>query len=599
MKQFFKMFFASFLAMVVMGVIIFGITIGIIAGIAESSSDDKHEISANSVLTIDLRDMIHEIGQSNPFASLSGGSASSAGLYDIIKAIEHAKTDKNIKGIFIKMNATPNGWATLQQVRQALEQFKGTGKFIYAYGEMAPQKAYYIASVADSIYLNPVGFTELNGLVSEIPFFKGSLQKLEIEPEIFYAGKFKSATEPFRADKISEPNREQIADLQQDIWTEFTSAVATHAKVDAATVNGWAQEGTIQFPQDAMRAGLVNRLAYIDQVEAVIRTKLDKKKETDKKKTEDKINYISLDDYSSHVRSKRKFNDARVALLIAEGGINDGRSTEDYEIASEDFVEQIRKIRKNDKVKAVVLRVNSPGGSALASEVILRELQLLRAQKPIIVSMGDVAASGGYYIACQADSVFALQNTITGSIGVFTMLFNAEKMLQNKLGVTFDEVKNAPYADFPTVTRPLTPEEQKRMQAMVDTIYQTFMQRVATARKIPVNMVDSIAQGRVWSGTDALRIGLIDGFGGLDRAIESAAKKAGLKEYQVVTYPEPIDKLEKLMQRLGGTEVKSQLVQAVLQEEMTESYKLMRELRRLKNMNGKAQMAMPFSVNIK
>ncbi|HRO43681.1 MAG TPA: signal peptide peptidase SppA, partial [Flavipsychrobacter sp.] len=502
MKQFFKMFFASFLAMIVMSVIVFGLTVGLIAALASDAGEDGKEVAANSVLRIEMSKVIHEIGETNPFAAF-GGLAYSPGLYDIIKAIETAKTDKNVKGIFIKMDMTPNGWATLQQLRQALVAFKASKKFIYAYGEVAPQKSYYLASVADSIFLNPVGFTELNGLSSELPFFKGTLQKLEIEPEIFYAGKFKSATEPFREEKMSEPNRKQISDLQEDIWTEFTTAVASHSKVSAATVDGWAQTGAIQFPEDALRNKLIDGLAYIDQVEDIIRLKLDKKKD-DKKKDDEKINYVELDEYTSTVKRKRKMKDGRIAVLLAEGSITDGQKNEDFEIASEDFVAQIRKIRKNDKIKAVVLRVNSPGGSALASEVILRELQLLRAKKPIIVSMGDVAASGGYYIACQADSIFALPNTITGSIGVFTMLFNAEKMLQNKLGITFDEVKNAPYADFPTVTRALTAEEGRRMQAMVDTIYQTFMRRVATARRMETAMVDSIAQGRVWSGTDAL-----------------------------------------------------------------------------------------------
>lgn len=599
MKQFFKMFFASFLAMIVMAVIVFGLTIGLIASLASDVSDDKKQVSSNSVLRIELGKMIHEIGETNPFAALGGGIAYSPGLYDITKAIEHAGTDKNIKGILIKLEMSPNGWATMQQLREALLNFKAKGKFIYAYGEIAPQKSFYLASVADSIFLNPVGFTEFNGLSSSIPFFKGTLQKLEIEPEIFYAGKFKSATEPFRAEKMSEPNRQQITELQQDIWAELTQAVASHSKQTVAIVDGWAQSGAIQFPQDAQRNGLVDRLAYFDEVESLIRSKLDSKKTDGKEKSkETKINYVDLDDYSGIVRRKRKLNNDRIAVLVAEGSISDGKSNEPYEIASEDFVEVIRKVKKNDKIKAVVLRVNSPGGSALASEVILRELQLLRAKKPVIVSMGDVAASGGYYISCQADSVFALPTTITGSIGVFTMLFNAEAMMKNKLGITFDGVKNAPYADFPSVTRPLNADESRRMQAMVDTIYYTFMHRVSAARNIPVHMVDSIAQGRVWSGTDALRIGLVDGLGGMDRAIWSAAKKADLKDYQVVVYPEPTDRFEALMRRFSGSSITAEALKAAMQEETGEGYELIRQLRSLHKMNGKAQMTMPFELNI-
>jgi len=592
MKQFFKMFFASFLAMVVMGVIVFALVVGLIAGLAGNDEDSGRQVAANSVLRIDMDKLIHELGENNPLAIFNGELAYAPGLYDIVKAIDHAKSDKNIKGIFIKMSATPNGWATLQQLRQALQGFRTSKKFIYAYGEDIPQKSYYLGSAADSIFLNPVGSTDLNGLASQIPFFKGTLEKLEIQPEIFYAGKFKSATEPFRADKISEPNRQQIAALQGDIWNEFTTAVGGHSHVSPATVHAWAQTGAIQFPENALQYKLVDGLEYIDQVEDRIRRRLGKK-------ADDKIEYVDIDDYTGSVRRGRKISDLRIAILFAEGDIVDGKNNSDYQVASEDFIEQIRKIRKNDKIKAVVLRVNSPGGSALASEVILRELQLLRKVKPLIVSMGDVAASGGYYISCQADSIFAMPNTITGSIGVFSMLFNAESLLKNKLGVSFDEVKNAPYADFPTVTRPLTPDEAKRLQASVDTIYNTFKRRVVAGRKLQDFMVDSIAQGRVWSGTAAMKIGLVDGLGGIDRAIWSAARKAGLKEYQVVSYPQPVDKFESLMRRFKGVSVSATVLKAALEEEVGGDYGIIRQIKSLKSMNGRAQMAVPFQINIR
>jgi protease-4 len=593
MKQFFKMFFASFLAMVVLGVILFALTIGLIAGLASGSKDEGKKIADNSVLVIDMDKTIHELGEENPFAVFGGENSYSPGLYAITKSIKNAKTDDNIEGIFIKVSNTPNGWATLQQLRLALLDFKASHKFIYAYGEVIPQKSYYLATVADSIFINPVGSTELNGLVSQIPFFKGTLEKLDVEPEIFYAGKFKSATEPFRAEKISEPNRVQIQALQADIWNEFTNAVAKHAKVTPRVVNSWALGGVIQFPSDALRLHVVDALAYLDQVESLIRKRTGKKED-------EKISYVELDEYANEVRRNRQMNDSRIAILFAEGEISDGSSNNTYQIASEDFVEQIRKIRKNDKIKAVVLRVNSPGGSALASEVILRELQLLREKKPLIVSMGDVAASGGYYIACQADSVFALPNTITGSIGVFTMLFNAEGLLKNKLGVTFDEVKNAPYADFPTVVRPLSAQESQRMQSSVDTIYNIFKRRVAVGRRISETFVDSIAQGRVWSGTDALGIGLIDGLGGLDRAIYSAARKANISKYQIVTYPEPVDKFEAIVRRLKGSNISEAALKAAVEENMkTVDYSWMHDLKSLMIMNGRAQMALPFRVDIK
>jgi protease IV len=592
MKQFFKMFFASFLAMVVMGVVIFAIVIGIVAGIAGSSTSEKTtEVADNSVLLLETNKLIHEQGESNSFAPFSGDFAYSPGLYDVCKAIEHAKKDDNIKGILLKLSFTPNGWATMQQLRHSLADFRKSNKFIYAYGEMIPQKTYYLASVADSIFLNPVGYTELKGLSSTMPFFKGTLEKLEVTPEIFYAGKFKSATEPFRADKMSEPNRQQVAALQSDFWNEFLSAVAAHTKTSAAAVHQLALGGLVQFPVDALNNKLVDELLYWDQVESRIRTKTSQK-------ADEKIKYVDLEDYASNVRANRKVQDDRIAVLFAEGSISDGEKNADYEIASTTFIEEIRKIKKNDKVKAVVLRINSPGGSALASEVILRELQLLRQKKPLIVSMGDVAASGGYYIACQADSIFALPNTITGSIGVFTMLFNAESLLKNKLGITFDEVKNAPFADFPSVTRPFSADENRKMQAGVDTIYSIFKRRVATGRRMQEFMVDSFAQGRVWSGTDALRIGLVDGLGGLDRAIYSAAKKANLKDYQVVTFPAPVDKFESMMRRFKGGGVSATVIKAAMEEELGDNYEYIEQLKALNKMNGRAQMAMPFSLKI-
>jgi protease-4 len=297
------------------------------------------------------------------------------------------------------------------------------------------------------------------------------------------------------------------------------------------------------------------------------------------------------------VYSRRKSGDKRIAVLFAEGSIVDGKGDGNFNIASEEIVKTIRRIRNNDKVKAVVLRVNSPGGSALASEVILRELQLLREKKPLIVSMGDVAASGGYYIACQADSIFAMPTTITGSIGVFAMLFNLEGMMKHKLGITFDEVKNAPYADFPTFSRPLTADEAQRMQRHVDTVYGLFKRRVAAARRMDETAVDSIAQGRVWSGADALAIGLVDGLGNLDRALESAAAKAGLKEYQVVTYPDRPDRFERIMKQLSdGSMSMSGMVLAGIKEEFSEEYELYRQIKELRSMNGKLMMALPFRI---
>jgi len=592
MKQFFKMFFASLLALVVGSLIVLFMVIGVIATVAdEATSDKESDVDDNSVLVIESDKIIHEQGERNKLALFSGDIAYSPGLYDMIQAIREAKEDKNINGIMLRLGFNPNGWATINQLRTALLDFKKSGKFIYAYGEMIPQKSYYLASAADSIFLNPVGFTEFNGLSSEIPFFKGTLEKLEVDPLIFYAGKFKSATEPFRADKMSEPNRQQVSELQSNIWNELTAAVAAHAGTTQAAIHQLAQTGAVQFPEDALRHRLVDGLMYIDQVEDRIRKKTGGK-------ADEKIRYLDMEEYVSNVRRKSNSNKDRIAVLIAEGSINDGEKSDDFEIASKDFIEEIRKIRKNERIKAVVLRVNSPGGSALASEVILRELQLLRAKKPVIVSMGDVAASGGYYISCASDSIFALPNTITGSIGVFTMMFNAERLMKNKLGISFDGVKNAPYADFPSFTRAMTPGESAKMQSIVDTIYNTFKRRVASARRMPVALVDSFAQGRVWSGTEAKRIGLVDGLGDLDRAIASAARKAGITKYRLVTYPQPSDRFDRMFRRFGNVAAGREVVQSAVRESLGEEYNLVRQIRNLQRMNGKAQMLLPFNLSI-
>jgi protease-4 len=595
MKQFFKIFFASLLAMIVMGFIFFGFIIAGIVGLSKSVVDKAEKKTDGNVLVIDLAKTIHEQGATNSFAFFDKSSAYQAGIYDIMKGISSAKTDANIKGILIKAAPSPNGWATLQQLRMALQDFKTSGKFIYAYGEDITQGAYFASSVSDSIYLNPAGGIDLKGFATVLAFFKGTLEKLEVQPEIFYAGKFKSATEPFRADKISDPNRLQIQAFQNGMWNEFLAAAAQYTHADKATINDWAVNGTIQFPGDALKHNMVAGLLYWDEVEKRIKAK------TGQKESEE-IKYVSINDYSTNAKEGKeedKVSNNRIAVIFADGDIVDGEQNNDREIASRTICEQIRKVAKNDKIKAVVLRVNSPGGSALASDVILRELVLLKQKKHLIVSMGDYAASGGYYISSMADSIFALPNTITGSIGVFSMLYSTDKLMKDKLGVTFDEVKNAPYADVPTTARPLTALEGQRMQNEVDTIYAMFKGHVAEGRKLSLADVDSIAQGRVWTGTDAKEKGLVDALGGLDRAIASAVAMAMVKDYKVVTYPEPDDKLNSLMRKFHMNMSASAMVKESIKEQTGEAYEWYEQLQSLSKMNNKAMMAMPFVMKVK
>ncbi len=591
MKEFFKSFFASLLAIIVSGFILVGLVIASIVSLSKSVTEKEDKKLNGNVLVIDLSKSIHELGENNSLAMLSNKSGYEAGLYDVINALGRAKADANIKGILLKLKPSPNGWATAQQLKLALDDFKSSHKFIYAYGEDISQGAYYIASSADSVYLNPAGNLELKGFATVMPFFKGTLDKLELQPEIFYAGKFKSATEPFRAEKISEPNRLQIMAYQNGLWNQFLDATSKYTNADKATVNDWAQKGSIQFPEDALKAKMVAGLLYWDEVEQRIRAK------TGQKESE-AIKYVNINDYANAEKGDGKISDKRVAVIFAEGDIVDGEQNNDREIASKDICEEIRKAAKDDRIKAVVLRVNSPGGSALASEVILRELVLLKKKKHLVVSMGDYAASGGYYISSMADSIFAMPNTITGSIGVFSMLFSIDKLMKNKLGVTFDEVKNAPYADMPTTSRLLTADEAKRMQNSVDTIYERFKNHVVDGRKLSLANVDSIAQGRVWTGTDALGIGLVDKLGGLDRAIASAASLAKVTDYKVVTFPEPYDKLNSLLRRFGAKTDASAAVKAAIKEEMGEGYQWYKQVQDLRRVNGKAQMMMPFRVNV-
>lgn len=584
------MFFASLLAMIVAGVIVFGLVLGLTISAVKNLGSKPVALKENAVLVLKLDGSLHEQGATNSFAGFSDESGYDAGLFDVQQAFKAAAKDDNVKAILLQMKGNNNGWATLQSLHTAILEFRKSGKPVYAYGEGISQKDYYVASAADKVYLNPVGDFELRGLAAQSPFFKGTLDKLGVEPEIFYAGRFKSATEPFRMKEMSEPNKVQTAALLSDIWQSYLAAAAEKSKQSVAAIQALADAGAIRFPADALNQKLVDGLFYWDEVEAEIRGKL-------KLDADEKIPYQSFDEYAAQGRDKWLGTGDRIAVLFAEGEIVDGKGG-DYQIASEEMVKTIRKIKENKKVKAVVLRVNSPGGSALASEVILRELELLKKEKPVVVSMGNLAASGGYYISCAADSVFAAPNTLTGSIGVFGMMFNLSPMLDQKLGVTFDGVKTSPYADFPTATRPMTADEKQRMQQQIDTIYNIFKNHVVTARKLPAADVDSLAQGRVWSGQQALGLGLVQAHGDLNRAIQSAATLAKLKDYGLQTYPEPVDKFKSMLRQFKGSPVGAVAMQQALEQMAGREFKALEQLQWLRQMNGKALMLLPGALTI-
>ncbi|MNU24561.1 Protease 4 [compost metagenome] len=590
MKGFWKYFLASLLAIVVSGILLMFIFFGFMGALASSvTSSQVAVIKSNSILEIDLSKPISEIPQANILSAITGGApAAEVGLFEVLSSIEMAKTDEHIKGIFLKAGGNSNGWATSQQLRKALENFKSSGKFIYAYADGITQKAYYVASVADSVFINPVGNVELKGLSTNIMFYKGLLDKLEVQPEIFYCGKFKSATEPLRAYKMTDENRTQISAYQNDLWAEMVGVVVQHTGMDSTTVDSLVTAGAIQTSADAIQYKLADGLKYQDEVEELLKAKSGIAADKE-------LNFASLSDYKSRLSQKPSSN--HIALLIAEGSIIDGKAgaNSGSVIASDDFIKEIRRVRDDESIKAVVLRVNSPGGSALASENILRELQLLKAKKKLVTSMGDYAASGGYYIACQSDSVFAMPNTITGSIGVFGVMMNTEKLFNNKLGITFDVEKTAPMADMGDMNRPFTERERQIIQHGVDTIYSTFKSRVATGRKLDIAYVDSVGQGRVWTGKAALNLHLVDGLGGMDRAIKAAASLAGISEYRVVTFPKPTSDIERLLKMVNGKDANSALLtKQLVQNELGFSFDAYQQFKLLMNNRNQVWMMLPF-----
>ena len=445
---------------------------------------------------------------------------------------------------------------------------------------MITQGAYSVANIADKIYVSPHGYLEWDGYSVELAFLKGTLEKLEIEPQIFYAGKFKSATEPFRTNEMTPENELQTSVWLNDLYNDFLVKTSEVRKIDTATLHRLANDATIQHAKAAMENKLVDSMKYDDQVKDEIKARLEIGKY-------DKINFISINQYRAATNIHKRSGE-KIALIYAEGNIVDGRSEEG--IAGETYRNLVRKARLDQSIKAIVFRVNSGGGSAMASETIWRELALARQEKPVIVSFGDVAASGGYYIACAADSIFALPTTITGSIGVFGIVPNMQAFFKNKLGVTFDGVKTAPFADAGAIYRPMNDKEKALVQANIEMIYSLFKQRVAEGRRKDTAYVDSIAQGRVWTGVRAKEIGLIDRFGGIEDAIKAAAAKANISDYSVREYPEPRGILDRIF---GGSDPIN-YADKIKSELGDDQYRIYQEMKRVKEMSNSIQTRLPF-----
>lgn len=579
MNNFFRVFFASLLALVVFGVIILILAVGVVSSVSSSKDAQTGE---NAVLVLDLSQHFAEVQQSDAMSLFSNsGSSGIPALYDVVRIINHAKSNDAVKGIYIKSGVNDNDFAASQDIRNALLDFKRSKKFVIAYDAAIPQKAYYVASVADKVYCAPTGGIDWHGFAMSMPFVKGTLERLEVEPQIFYAGKFKSATEPLRETKMTDANRLQSLELLNDLYSRFIGDISKNRKLDSAQLRLFADSNQLQFASDALNKKMVDGLKYDDEVKDEIRGLLKIAKDA-------KINFVSISKYADG-EDFQQSGEQKIAVIYAEGTIQDGTGERDV-IGGDTYRNHVRRARMDKSIKAIVLRVNSGGGSAAASELIWREVELAKKVKPVVVSFGDVAASGGYYIACGADVIYAQDNTITGSIGVFGVIPNMQKFFNNKLGVTFDEVKTSPDAAMMSITKPLTPSQRRFIQNSIDTIYMDFKQRVASGRKKSLEFVDSIAQGRVWSGSRALQLGLVDRIGGLDAAIEAAARKAKLDDYRLKEYPGKQTFFEMLF-----NDNKESRKETMIKEELgEEGFKTYSAVRRVKKMMGSAQALMPF-----
>ncbi|MDB4105503.1 signal peptide peptidase SppA [Salibacteraceae bacterium] len=591
MKQFLKYFFASTLGTVVGFVLIIFLSGLILAGIIGSAimagkSDSEVKVKSNSVLVIDLSKTIVERTPENPFENIQieglGGS-NGLELSDFIMALDAAAKDSNIKGILIRGAYFSGGMATMQTVRDHIVQFKdSSNKFVIAYEEAYTQGAYYVASASDEVYMFQEGALDFRGLRTEIAFLKGTMDKLGIDATIIKGPDniYKSAVEPFYRENMSEPNKLQIQRIIDNVWGEMLSDIGASRGISVDEFNRIADEMAIKKPEDAKSLGLIDDLVYYDQIQSNLRGKLGIEEDDD-------IEAISIAKYSKVARRNIKKNDDKswelkdeVAVIYAIGGINSGEGDEEN-IGSETLAKAIREARLDEDVKAIVLRVNSPGGSALASDVIWRETVLAGEAKPFVVSFGDVAASGGYYISTNADRIFAMPNTITGSIGAFGIIPNLRGFFNDKLGMTFDGVKTNKHADFGSLARDFDEAEISLLNGYLEQIYTEFVQKVADGRGTSYEMIDSIGRGRVWTGGDALENGLVDEIGGLEDAIAYAAEMAELSDYDILELPKKSDPFEKFMKDFGGS-MKAQVVEWVLGDEV----KWLKKIDEIKKMEG-------------
>lgn len=545
MKSFLKYLLAALIGSFMALILVFFVARASVKSGFKAFDKKEVRIKDNSVLVIDLGSQITDRPESSPTFGFGGDVNYGSGLPELIQAIEHAQTDDRIEGILLRMSLFTPGLATLTELRSKLEEFKAAGKFIMAYGEYSGQKAYYVASIADHIYLNPAGLLELRGFAAQISFYKEALEKLGVEMQVYYAGDYKGATEPFRLDKLSAENRLQIREYLKSVYQEFVQTIANARGKSFADVDSTARNLTIRSPQQARDQGYVDGLAYYDEVLEHLRGKVGIEEE------DEQVPTVSMGKYIDKLKKEKGDEDKVVAVVYAEGTIMDGKGT-DGTVGGESYAREIRKLRNDEDVKAIVLRINSPGGSSMASEIIWREVAAATEEKPVIVSMSNLAASGGYFIAAPGDVIVAQPNTLTGSIGVFMIWPNMQELFEDKLGIDHDTVAIGRFADLGNLYRSATEEEAAILQTEVDRAYQDFVAKVAEGRGMSADSVHSIAQGRIWSGLQALEIGLVDTIGGLEDAIAIAARHAELDEYSVKAFPEVKSPFERLRELMGA-----------------------------------------------
>ena len=585
MKEFMKFTFASLLGVILAG-IVFTI-LGIISMVGMvASSDTETVVKENSIFVLNLEGTLSERVQENPFQKLLREENQAYGLDDILSSIRKAKDNENIKGIYLQPTSLSTSFASLEEIRHALVDFKGSGKFIVAYADQYTQSMYYLASVADKVIVNPQGTISWHGLASQPVFFKDLLNKLGIEMQIFKVGTYKSAVEPYIATEMSEANREQVTAFLTSIWGRLLEDVSASRNIPKETLNNYAdQMMDLKQAEEYLTCGLADTLLYKDGV-------LNYLKELSGREADESLRTLSLNDMKNVKRNTPLDKSGNIiAVYYAFGGIDDGTSPEEG-INSEKVITDLRKLREDETIKAVVLRVNSPGGSAYGSEQIWHEVVLLKAKKPVIVSMGDYAASGGYYISCAADTIVADPTTLTGSIGIFGMFPNMQGLLTDKIGLHFDMVKTNRFSDMGDMTRPFNADEREAMQNYINNGYKLFVKRCADGRGMSTEAIEKIAEGRVWTGEAAKELGLVDELGGLDRALEIAAQKVGIEAYSVVNYPAKESFFSTLLD-----EGKNDYIETKMSESLGEYFHYVKFIQNLKD-TDRIQARMPFDPRI-